>query len=114
VTTTALGSQLSALGGRYERFVARLTTAVLESRGETNPELRRAIASGKLADVPAELRSYVEKVSQHAYKVTDEDIAALQRAGYTDDQIFEVTAAAAVGAALARLERGLAVLEETA
>ena len=98
---------------KYDEFVKRLTAAVLESRGETPPELRRAIAAHRMSDVPAALRSYVEKVSQHAYKVSDDDIAALKRAGYSEDQIFEVTAAAAVGAALARMEKGLSALEDS-
>jgi alkylhydroperoxidase family enzyme len=97
---------------KYDEFVKRLTDAVLESRGETTPGLRRAIAARRMSDAPAELRSYVDKVSQHAYKVTDDDIAALQRAGYSEDQIFEVTTAAAVGAALARMERGLSALQD--
>ena len=37
-------------------------------------------------------------------------MAALQGAGGADDAIFEITIAAAVGAALGRLERGLAAL----
>src|SRR2546421_227979 len=45
-----------------------------------------------------------------AYTATDEDLAALQRAGHSDDALFEVTVSAALGAALARLERGLAAL----
>jgi threonine synthase len=97
---------------KYDEFVKRLTAAVLESRGETKPELRRAIALRQMADVPEPLKSYVDKVSQQAYKVTDEDIAALHRAGYSEDAIFEVTAAAAVGAALERMQRGLDVLHE--
>ncbi len=60
--------------------------------------------------MPAALRSYVDKVAHHAYKVTDEDVAALQAAGHSDDSIFEVTVAAAVGAAMHRLARGLAAL----
>lgn len=60
--------------------------------------------------LPAPLDAYVEKVRRHAYKVTDEDVAALQRAGHSDDALFEITVAAAVGAALYRLERGLAAL----
>jgi len=44
-------------------------------------------------------------------------VAALQAAGYTEDQLFELTVSAAVGAARVRLEAGLralaAALEET-
>jgi len=56
------------------------------------------------------LTAYLDKVARHAYKVTDEDLAALQRAGHSDDALFEVTVSAALGAALGRLERGLAAL----
>lgn len=112
--TATTSSSHSPPGTRYERFVAKLTTAVLDSAGQTEPALRRAVAARRTSDIPAALRSYVDKVAQHAYKVTDDDIAALNRAGYSEDQIFEVTAAAAVGAALARMERGIALLKESA
>lgn len=46
----------------------------------------------------------MKKVAEHAYLVTDDDIAELHRAHYTDDQIFEATVSAALGAGLLRLE----------
>jgi alkylhydroperoxidase family enzyme len=49
-------------------------------------------------------------VAHHAYRVTDADVAALRQAGHSDDSLFEITVAAAVGAALHRLDRGLAAL----
>jgi alkylhydroperoxidase family enzyme len=61
-------------------------------------------------DVPPALASYIDTVARHAYKLTDDDLAALQRAGNSEDAIFEITVAAALGAALGRLERGLAAL----
>jgi hypothetical protein len=67
-----------------------------------------------MEQLPSELRSYVDKVAKHAYKVTDEDVEALKRAGHSEDAIFEVTAAAALGAAILRLERGLIALNESA
>ena len=98
---------------KYEEFVARVQAAVLDSRGRTEPALRHAIASRQGSGVPDALRAYADKVALHAYKVTDADIEGLLRAGYSEDEIFEVTAAAALGAALSRLDRGLAVLEES-
>jgi alkylhydroperoxidase family enzyme len=92
----------------------RVRESVLDSTGKTSPELRRAIASRQAVGVPDGLKSYADKVALHAYRVTDADIKGLLRAGYSEDEIFEVTAAAALGAALARLERGLAVLKESA
>ena len=56
------------------------------------------------------LGRYVDMVARHAYKLTDDDLAALQRAGSSEDAIFEITVSAALGAALGRLERGLAAL----
>ena len=83
--------------------------AVLDGPGETDPSLRYAAAEG--AGVPEELRVLVEKIHRHAYRVTDEDIEALQ-ARYGDDRLFEVIVSAAVGASRNRLLAGLRALEE--
>ena len=93
---------------RYEALKERLVEAVLATPGDTPSVLRRAVLErGK---VPAPLASYVDKVFLHAYRITDADVAGLAPAGYSEDAVFEVTAAAAVGAALHRLERGMAAL----
>ena len=104
---------MSSYRTRYDELVAHTTHAVLESRGVTEPKLRWAVAHDRIADIPAALASYVEKVRHHAYKVTDADVEALKRAGYSEDAIFEVTVAAALGAALTRLERGMIALHES-
>ena len=62
------------------------------------------------AGVPPALTRYVDTVARHAYRVTDADVRALQAAGQSDDALFEVTVAAAVGAAMHRLQRGMAAL----
>jgi len=49
-------------------------------------------------------------VRERAYTTTDEDVGAVRRAGYSDDEIFEATVAAAVGAGLERLEAGVRAL----
>ena len=99
--------------------VRRLSESLLTPEAHTNVELRRSVheRAGVIGDappaaVPGDLAPYVDKVARWAYKVTDEDFDQLRQAGYSDDQIFEITLCAAVGASLARLERGLAVLEE--
>ena len=103
--------------GRYATYTARLVDAALTPPGHTPPALRRAVlarASGAPGeDVPPALAAYVDKVARHAYKVTDEDLGRLQQAGHSDDALFEVTVSAALGAALGRLERGLAALRGT-
>jgi alkylhydroperoxidase family enzyme len=94
--------------------VAALRAAVFESPGRVDPALRIAVAERADAQaeprVPEPLRAYVDKVHRCAYKVTDEDLEALEHAGYSQDQLFEITVSAAVGAGLSRLERGLAAL----
>ena len=103
-------------GGRYAVFTQRLIDAVLGESGRTSGEVRRAVLAraarpGLSADgLTAPLGRYVDTVARHAYKVTDGDVAELQRGGSSDDVLFEVTVAAALGAALGRLERGLAAL----
>jgi hypothetical protein len=61
------------------------------------------------ADLADQVTRYVDTVARHAYKVTDADVTALREA-HSDDAVFEITVAAAVGAAFHRLERGLAAL----
>lgn len=100
---------------RYDALQKRLLDAVLRSPApvDTPEQLRRAVverAAGTRDGVPEALRPYVDKVANHAYKVTDQDVAALKAAGHSDDTIFEITVAAAVGAALHRVARGMAAL----
>ena len=99
--------------GRYTGVVTRTTQAVLESAGVTSTQLRWAAFHRRMDELPADLRAYVDKVVKHAYRITDEDIETLKRSGHSEDAIFEITAAAALGAAIMRLERGLIVLHES-
>jgi alkylhydroperoxidase family enzyme len=71
-------------------------------------ELRRAAQPDRPA--PPEFAQYLDKVRNRAYTVTDADVQALKDAGYSDDEIFEQTVSAAVGAGLHRLEQGLSCL----
>ena len=101
----------------YPEKVTKLKDIFLNSPGETNPALRQTITahaavlsgadSQEAGPIPAAMQSYLDKVALHAYKTTDEDIQRLKAANYSEDEIFELTISAALGAALARLERGL-------
>ena len=110
--------------GRYDELVENQRRAVLESPGVTAPALRRAVAARAAAlgggpaaapeiaeEIPETLRAYVDAVALHAWRITGEEVAALGRDGWSEAAIFEVSAAASVGAGLARLERSLAVLK---
>ena len=93
---------------RYEDFRRRLIDAVLLTPGDTKPELRRDVL--ERATAPGALGAYVSNVARHAYRITDTEVAQLRHGGHSDDSLFEVTVAAAVGAALYRLDRGMAAL----
>ncbi len=88
----------------------RLEQAVLFEPGALAPQVRQAAATA--GEVPEVMRTYVQKIVTSAYKVTDEDVQLLLRAGYSEEQIFELTVSAALGAGLTRLKRGLESLEE--
>ncbi len=104
---------------RYEDLVARVRESVWEGPGG-GPAGRRSSVGSRAAvlgrrrapdeNLPEELRAYVDRVTRRAFDVTYDDVDALRRAGYPENAIFEITASAAVGAGMFRLERGLAAL----
>lgn len=96
------------MNDRFRELKEATAAALLRGAGASPAELRQACARG---EAPDELRALVEKIDRHAYKVTDEDLAAL-RARYSEDQLFEIIVAAAFGAADRRLGAGLRALEE--
>ncbi len=95
---------------RHAESIERFADAILETPGEADLELRAAVAevaAGRSARLPDDLRAYVEKVASRAYTVTDADVDALREAGYSEDAVFELTLAAALGAARERWAAGL-------
>lgn len=102
-------SRLAIAPDPYASLRDKVLALVLDGPGETDPPLRQAVSAGKA--VPHDLRALVEKIQQHAYKVTDEDVAELQ-AKYGDDRMFEIIVSAALGASRKRLFAGLDALEE--
>ena len=94
---------------RHAGKIQSLVDNVLHSRGDSDPELRRAVENqaaihaGRLQGGGPRLR--------HAFKVTDADIEALRDTGYSEDAIFELTISAALGAGIARLDRAMAAMK---
>ncbi len=88
--------------------IRMLTERVLTEPGSLDVAVRRAAAVGEA--LPPPLGGYVQKVRDHAYRVLDEDVDALVGAGLSEQQVFELTQAAAFGAGLVRLEATLAAL----
>jgi hypothetical protein len=95
----------ASVADRYARLVDRLRQAVFGSSATTEQATRSAAATGGRLSEP--FGSYAAKVRDESYRITDSDVAALKEAGHTEDEIFEITVSAAVGAALRSLEAGL-------
>ena len=107
----------------YPPKVRKAVDALLTKPGVCSPALRASVeayAAGlwgglrQRQELPADLIDYVRKVALYAYKITDEDVARLEDAGYSEDAVFEITLCAGIGAGLARMEKGLALLKREA
>ena len=93
----------------YRGGMQRLKHAVLAGSGFLESHVRQVAAAA--GDLPGSLGHYVQKVAHNANDVTDDDIVWLRTEGYTEDQIFEATVSAALGAGLLRLKSGLQALQ---
>ncbi|MFD1048950.1 MFS transporter, partial [Kibdelosporangium lantanae] len=80
------------------RGTASLRQSVLESPAVTSVELRQEAATGD------PWPPYATNVREASYRITDEDVRQLVDNGHSEDEIFEVTVAAAVGASLSAYE----------
>ena len=104
---------------RFKQKINSLIDSVLAGPGHTDTALRQAVAAraselsggdkaGKI--LPEPLAEWVDKVARHAYKTLDHEVEVLKQ-HYSEDQIFELTVAAATGAAHTRFERALAAIK---
>ena len=99
-----------AAADRHADRIAALRRAVFDSDAVTDRATRAGAAIG--GDVPASLASYLTKVREASYRITDADVAALRNAGHSEEEIFELTVAAALGAALRSRDAGLRALRD--
>jgi len=103
-------SGAAAAEPRHAALLFAMRRAVLDAPAHTDPALRSAAASG--AALPEPVGSDVAKVRDESYRITDTDIQTLKASGLSEDEIFEITIATAVGAALCGLDAGLRALRE--
>lgn len=87
-----------------EESLERMRARVVEGPGHLDQAVRRAAFEG--GRVPDETSTYVRKVIENAYKVTDEDVTLLSEAGYSEDHVYELTVATSLGAAMHRWNIG--------
>lgn len=102
------------------RKIQEAIDALLGSRGKSDPFLRRAVFERTrtgVGEIPVmhlgaqELCEWVEKIDNRPWTVTDEDCNKLREAGFSEDEIFELTVVSAAGAGVKRFEAGLRALE---
>jgi hypothetical protein len=92
---------------RHADKIATLRRAILETPGDASLDQRSAAESAAPTG-PAD--AYLDKVRRESYRIVDGDIDALRAAGLTEDAIFELTVAAAIGESSRILDRSIGAL----
>jgi hypothetical protein len=95
---------------RHRPKLEALEEAILHGPGALPPEARQAAARGD--GTPEPFADYVDTIHRHAYRVTDRMVSGLAEAGAREDEVFEVSVAAAYGAARRRLDAGLRAVRD--
>ena len=96
---------------RRAEQIRALLEAVVTGPGTTDPSLRSAASRG--IGLPTVLETYIAKIRRDSHRITDRDVAQLRANGYSEDDIFEITIAAALGVAAEGLETALRVMKGT-
>jgi hypothetical protein len=108
----------ASLPDTVETLVERVLTSPSAS---SSADLRRAVFEHVASltrqqepevQVPGDVQTYIRKVALNAYKVLDREVDAMRAAGYSVDEVFEMTVAAAVSGGVTRMHIALAALEK--
>lgn len=94
-----------------EQIFDALCARVLTGAGVTSPAQRAAAAGVSDDGVPAAFARLLATIRKAAYRITDDDVRALQAAGVSDDAIYELTIATTVGVAQRRRASALAAIK---
>ena len=86
-----------------------LVVRILEGDGEAPRVQRRTAFDNAQLGIP--LDKLIDKVANHAYRATDDDIAAVKAYGLSEDQIFELVVCAAIGQADRQYDQALQALK---
>jgi alkylhydroperoxidase family enzyme len=71
-------------------------------------ELRAIVAT--MPPAPKAMATYLAKVRDRAYTVTDADVEQLKADGFSEDEIFEQTVAVAIAQGLRRYDAAIDVI----
>jgi len=93
----------------HSALFAAVRRAILDGNGKSSGEARSRAYDGEGA--AGAVATYLGKVKEQAARISDEDVAAAKAAGLDDDQIFELSVAAAVGQASRQYDAAVAALD---
>lgn len=96
--------------GRHAARFAALLNRALTGPGATDPGERERVFQGEAVEGP--LGAFLERVRHDPVAITDADVAGVLATGLSQDAVFELAVAAALGASDVRLKAALAALEE--
>jgi alkylhydroperoxidase family enzyme len=118
---SALSLEPDPAAGLSAKRARKLLDAVLGRAGSADgprrlTALRRgAAATGAVPDPGADelgaAAGLVDKVAHHAYRITEDDVAALKSAGFSEAEVFDLIVSTAIGAGMARRAIGLDAVE---
>jgi len=108
VNTNASSRSAQSIIDPYHSMMRLLEDVVFRGPGTLDVKIREAAGAG--AEISGTLGEFIKKIAQADYEGIGGHITDLHREGYSDDQIFEATISAAVGAGVRRLKLGLSAL----
>jgi len=91
-------------------LLKQLITQIQDGQGKATSNLRKSAFNNSNLNEP--LKSFVDKVANCAYKITDSDIASLIKSEISEDEIFELAICASVGQSTRQYENALKALNE--
>jgi len=95
---------------RRAGLVAAVRRSVLEAPGLTSTDRRRRAYDGEADGGGEHLEAYLAMVHARSAYISDRLVDDARADGVSDDELFELTIAAATGEALRRLDAGLRAL----
>ena len=94
---------------QFREYREAVVARVVKGPGSASLEARQAALDNRGVD--KRVSALIDKVAMRAWTVTDDDVDNARKAGASEDEIFELVVAAALGQATRQLNAALAVLD---
>jgi hypothetical protein len=97
------------MSDQVKKYREAVVARVVNGPGSASVEARQAAFDNRRVD--KRVSALIDKVATRAWTVTDDDVDNAKKAGASEDEIFELVVAAALGQATRQLDAALAVLD---